>query len=107
MKPASSTNTLTQVTTFRVGTSFTISILGRFDFDCHQAFRRAYEQILPSDDIAVDLSQTEYLDSAALGMLLILKEHAGNRRIRIRACRAPVKRILEIANFDRIFPLEE
>jgi anti-anti-sigma factor len=95
----------TQVKTIRTGNRFSISIHGRFDFGSHQAFRQAYEQVLATDNVFVDLAHTEYLDSSALGMLLVLKDTVGGKPIQIVGCRPAVKRILEIANFDRIFTI--
>ena len=53
----------------------------------------------------VDLSNTEYLDSSALGMLLLLREHAGgeNANIEITQASADVRKILDVANFSKLF----
>jgi anti-anti-sigma factor len=53
----------------------------------------------------VDLAQVEYLDSSALGMLLMLRDKikASNRRVSLINCRGPVKQVLEIANFSKLF----
>ncbi|MFP4079211.1 MAG: STAS domain-containing protein [Ectothiorhodospira sp.] len=87
----------------------TITIGGRFDFAQHKHFRDAYRDI-PANTrrYVVDLSEATYLDSSALGMLLLLREHAGgdSARITIRGCSTDVQRVLRIANFDRLFSLE-
>jgi len=53
----------------------------------------------------VDLALVEYLDSSALGMLLMLRDKikASNRRVALVNCRGPVKQVLEIANFAKLF----
>jgi len=49
----------------------TISVNGRFDFSAHQDFRNAYERGgLTPRQYVVDLQDTDYIDSSALGMLL-------------------------------------
>ena len=56
-----------------------IRLLGRFDFNSHREFREAVEQALGTEDsteVAVDLGSVEYLDSSALGMLLMLRDKA-------------------------------
>ncbi|EHQ51720.1 anti-sigma-factor antagonist [Ectothiorhodospira sp. PHS-1] len=86
-----------------------ISIEGRFDFSEHRPFRDTYRDIAPgSMRFLVDLSRADYLDSSALGMLLLLREHAGTDtgRVTIQGCTEEVRRILRIANFDRLFVLE-
>jgi anti-anti-sigma factor len=54
------------------------------------------------------MAGVEYLDSSALGMLLILKERAGatNKRVAITNCRGAVKQVLDIANFGKLFPMK-
>jgi len=53
-----------------------ISVKNRFDFSLHQYFRNAYSQCLEQDlNYVLDLSQTDYMDSSALGMILLLKDH--------------------------------
>ncbi len=69
-----------QVRTSSLGSCLTIHVEGRFDFNCHQQFRRAYEGAAAGSytEYVVDLRGTEYIDSAALGMLLVLRESAGS-----------------------------
>ncbi len=88
------------------GKSLVIAIDGRFDFSTHQAFRDAYEH--GGQDIRqyiVDLTDTTYLDSSALGMLLLLRDYAGgdNSSIVIANCNNDVRRILSISNFEQLF----
>jgi anti-anti-sigma factor len=87
-----------------------IMLQGRFDFGAHRAFRSSYEVPLGAADVReleIDMSGVEYLDSSALGMLLILKERAGatNKRVAITNCRGAVKQVLDIANFSKLFPI--
>ena len=88
------------------GETRTIAIEGRFDFSTHQAFRDAYEHGDPAvRNYIVDLSDTTYLDSSALGMLLLLRDYAGgdSARIVIENCNNDVRRILSISNFEQLF----
>jgi anti-anti-sigma factor len=88
------------------GKVVTISIHGRFDFSVHRDFRNAYEKILqPGVVVVVDLGQTEYVDSSALGMLLLLREYAGGDTAAIKLVHGSpeVKKILTIANFHQLF----
>ena len=90
------------------GQELTIIIKGRFDFSTHQEFRSAYE---PKEKQAtrykVDLKDTHYLDSSALGMLLLLRDHAGGDDAYIRVINASsdVRKILAISNFDKLFEI--
>jgi len=92
------------------GNTFTISINGRFDFNLYKDFRDSYEASLNKGNIKfiIDLSQTEYMDSSALGMLLVLKERTGgdNSSIALKNCNKEIKNILSISNFDKLFSIE-
>lgn len=90
------------------GKTLTIAIDGRFDFSAHQDFRKAYEQLGRSVSAYVlDMSKATYLDSSALGMLLLLRDHAGgdNANISLVNCNDDVKKILTISNFQQLFKL--
>ncbi|VAW85620.1 Anti-sigma B factor antagonist RsbV [hydrothermal vent metagenome] len=92
------------------GDTVTITISGRFDFSIHRDFRLAYEDAKSTSEkpsFVVDLSGTDYMDSSALGMLLLLREHAGGdeSNIKISNCRPVIKEILDIANFDKLFAI--
>jgi anti-anti-sigma factor len=90
------------------GRELTIKINGRFDFGCHQAFRDAYEKQYPQPKtIIVDLSETTYLDSSALGMLLLLRDYAGGDASDVRLANASsdTRKILAISNFTQLFQL--
>ena len=86
-----------------------IRIMGRFDFSVHNEFRQAIQ--LASSGVTktmVDLSGTEYLDSSALGMLLVLRDKVGGGKetVHITGAQSEVKKILAIANFDKLFTLD-
>lgn len=88
------------------GQKLTISIKGRFDFAKHQEFRESYEK-RSFKAVVVDLKDATYLDSSALGMLLLLRDHAGGDHSDIRVVNSSVdvKKILAISNFDKLFDI--
>jgi anti-anti-sigma factor len=91
------------------GQELRISIKERFDFSAHQEFRRSYESLsVRPARYVVDLAETTYLDSSALGMLLLLRDHAGedNASVEIKNCNADVKKILIISNFEQLFNIQ-
>jgi len=86
----------------------TIHVSGRFDFSSHQPFLEAYQGHPKGErQFEVDLAETEYMDSSALGMLLQLRDHAAKEGGNIRLINAndSVRQILEIANFSKLFDL--
>src|SRR5919109_3854207 len=92
------------------GDKVTLSLSGCFDFTAHWEFRRCYEKALQQAGVKgleVDLGRVKYIDSSALGMLLLLKEDAerANQPITLVNCRGVVRRVLDVANFDKLFTL--
>ncbi|GLR71487.1 STAS domain-containing protein [Agaribacter marinus] len=87
-----------------------LSIPERFDFGYHKEFTEQYQRILNEggiSDIALDFTKVSYLDSSALGMMVLFQKKAKSQNIsvRIRGARESAKEILLIANFDRLFDI--
>ncbi|MBI2307833.1 MAG: STAS domain-containing protein [Rhodocyclales bacterium] len=87
-----------------------LKLSGRFDFNAHREFRSAYEPVMADTDVKslnIDLAAVEYLDSSALGMLLMLRDKASaaNKTLALANVRGPVKQVLEIANFGKLFKI--
>ncbi|CAI8164906.1 STAS domain-containing protein [Pseudidiomarina mangrovi] len=91
------------------GKELIIAIKGKFDFSLVQEFRQAYSDVGDQQPtVFVDLRETEYLDSSALGMLLNMRKSLGKavRAIHIINCRPEVRGILDISRFDKLFVIE-
>ena len=84
-----------------------IKVSGNFDFSIHPQFRNAYQDLDKSYSVVVDLKTTEYMDSAALGMLLLLDDEFANHRIKIINCNDFIKQVLQIAHFEKKFDIEQ
>jgi len=89
--------------------SVVIAIEGRFDFSLHQKFRESYS----SDNISgsrfcLELSKATYMDSSALGMILLLKDHAEklSGEVVVKNPSESVKKILEIAQIHKLMTIE-
>jgi HptB-dependent secretion and biofilm anti anti-sigma factor len=90
------------------GREMIISVEGRFDFSAHRDFRGTYEKICKGlKSYTVDMRDASYLDSSALGMLLLLRDHAGGdaAEVRIVNCNPDVRRILNVSNFEQLFEI--
>lgn len=57
--------------------SATITLSGRFDYSYHRQFSQEQTVLLNTDvlqEIILDFSRVEYLDSSALGMMVMLQK---------------------------------
>ena len=87
--------------------NLTIKISGRFTFSLYKEFAASYKnQAEQPATIDVDLHSVEYVDSAALGMLLSMRNYFGpDKKITLLHANETVRKILEIARFDKKFSL--
>ncbi|EWH10301.1 anti-sigma factor antagonist [Catenovulum agarivorans DS-2] len=91
------------------GKTFTIQIAGKFDFNLVQEFRAAYSNVGDTTpQVVIDLRDTEYMDSSALGMLLNMQKNLGSKvsGIKIANCRPQIRKILQISRFDKKFEID-
>ncbi|MFS1701860.1 STAS domain-containing protein [Alteromonas sp. AMM-1] len=87
--------------------STTIAIPERFDFSFHKSFTEQYNKLLEKNTgktISLDFSRVMYLDSAALGMIVLLQKRAKsiNCNVEIVSAKGTALEILQIANFDKM-----
>jgi HptB-dependent secretion and biofilm anti anti-sigma factor len=86
-----------------------IVLQGRFDFNAHREFREVVEQAIKGAvrEVQVDLGAVDYLDSSALGMLLMLRDKAkgAGKEVALANARGSVKQVIDIANFGKLFTL--
>lgn len=89
--------------------TLTISLTGKFDYTCHEDFLHSYENLKPvPSQFIIDALELVSIDSSALGMLLLLRNHAGgdNSHIRIINASRDVCKLLSTCRFDDLFTLE-
>lgn len=91
------------------GKNAVIELSGRFDFNAHREFRGAMDRVLGMevDKVTIDMERVPYLDSSALGMLLMLRDKARTRNcsVELFGANGNVRQVLEIANFGKLFPI--
>jgi len=84
----------------------TIQLTGRFDFRVIKDF----QELLTREPRTwvVDLSAVDYVDSSALGMLLLLRDRVRGdaQRVQLRGVHGQPREVLVMAKFDRMFKLE-
>lgn len=88
-----------------------INLPHSFDMLALPLFRQAYGEVIDDQDIKeieVDFSAVHYIDSSALGSLLMLRQRAEKlaQTITITQCQPEVMKVLTMANFHRIFNIQ-
>ena len=94
-----------------LGSVARISMVGRFDFQVHREFKDAYSALLVNaavSEIEIEMSRVDYLDSSALGMLILLNERAkeAKKTITLLNASSVVSQVLDVANFSKIFNIK-
>ena len=92
------------------GSNGLVLLVGRLTFECHQAFRTATDPLLEAPGlqrIQLDLSGVSYMDSSALGMLLVLREKAETKGMTVALVKPSpcVITILKVVQFGKLFQI--
>lgn len=87
----------------------TITMDGQFTFSDNMAFRAITEEIAKHSisQVNIDVSALEYVDSAALGMFLLLRDFAQKRHINLALTgpQGQVKKVFDVSRFDQLFKI--
>lgn len=86
-----------------------VKIPEKFDYSTNAEFRAAYSDKSTKNTFILDFSETRHIDSASLGMLLLLKEYAGGTldKIQFIHCSPEIIKIFKICHFDKMFNIVE
>lgn len=86
-----------------------IRLAGRFDTYCQRQFQEAAAQAVADSarEIQIDLGSVDYIDSSALGMLLLVRDNAkgAGKTVALANARGSVRQVLDIANYHKIFAM--
>jgi anti-anti-sigma factor len=88
-------------------TSVVIRMRGTFTHEDTQSFQHIIEHIKLNDvsDITLDLNDVEFIDSSAMGMLLLMKNESSKLGIatKLDNVTGQVWKIINLTHFDKIF----
>jgi anti-anti-sigma factor len=89
---------------------YNITLSEKFTFDDHMQFREVLKKMDEQgvSKIILHMAGVTFVDSAALGMLLLAGEEAkkNNKTLIISSPAGQVKKMFEMARFDKIFTIE-
>jgi len=90
-----------------------LQLPNRFDFQHHVVFTAAYEQALSDknvSDLQLDFSRVDYLDSSALGMMVLLAKKARDSdtviKLEVIGADGAALDILEMANMSKFYQIK-
>ena len=89
-------------------TTLTLNLSGKFDYTCQEVFQQAYEAVDPSPQrYVIDALEVHSIDSSALGMLLLLRNHAGgdDANVAIINAKPDIHKLLQTCKFDELFDI--
>jgi len=88
------------------GTTLILTVSGQLSSQAYEAFVKAVRtHSQPINDVVIDVSAVDSIDSAGLGMLLITREAAGANRATIKGCSKELRRVLDIVSFGQLFEI--
>jgi len=92
------------------GKILTIALSGDFNYTCHEPFQNCYETVEPvPEEFVIDTLGLQSMDSSALGMLLLLRKHAGDDSANVKISNATedIYKLLHSCKFDELFRVEQ
>jgi len=97
-----------QIDSVNLSTHMLVRLTGRFDFSTRDSFISHIKQTISHADaseIRMDLAGVVYMDSSALGMLLMARDLAkqNDKEVTLASPQPVVRRTLETAQFSRLF----
>lgn len=89
----------------------TLRLEGNFTYTQRKAFQEVLKTVCTDqvEEVVIDLSQVAFLDSAALGLLMISHRQldAEKRKLSLAYPQPTVRQIIELANLHKTIPMIE
>jgi len=87
---------------------YEFQIKGRFTYIDSGQFREIIDAIRARQcsAITINLNALEFIDSTAIGMLLLAREEASNKQVSLTLCKAvqmQPEKVMKMAKFDQLF----
>ena len=101
-----------EINTSYSGSQVTFKLKGRFIFKDYEQWRKALTDAISHEGVStitVDFEEVEFIDSAAIGMLLVLREEAQENNISVSILnpQGQVEKILELSRMSDLFAISQ
>jgi anti-anti-sigma factor len=105
-------SSLVQVETYKTDGVVVAALRGELDVAGAESTSRQIGEAIPNSahGLVVDFTELEFIDSSGVAMMFTLARRLASRRQKLRAVAAagsPVRRVLEIVEFERAAPVDE
>jgi anti-anti-sigma factor len=90
--------------------SVVLHLAGRFDFGARKTFKDAMDEALKEEmPIVLDFRQVSFVDSSALGLLVIAHQTLKSKKIHLSLVnpQAYVQQVLDLANVAKMIPINQ
>ena len=84
-----------------------IALDGRFDFGARKSFKETIDKVIElGNPVVLDLEKVTFVDSSALGLLVICHQNLKNKNIPFYLVNPQtyVKQVLDLANIGKMIP---
>ncbi len=92
------------------GNVLVADLSGQFTFSDHSTFKTILNNVEEAEisHINIDLEHVEFIDSAGLGMLLLLRDQCEkfNKRLALIRPVGQVKKVFDVSKFEHLFSIE-
>lgn len=91
--------------------NFVLGLDQSFDFESHKDFRECIKTILEkkAKSLSIDFAKVEYIDSSALGMLMLARTEATQHECQLELINlreGHAKNVLNLVKFDQMFTIK-
>lgn len=95
--------------TIASGDSLELALSGKFTFADNKVFNEVIDDVPTYKKIIVDLARVDFIDSAALGILLLLRDKCekSETRLALKNPKGQVKQMFDISRFGDLFNIEQ
>lgn len=90
------------------GDSLELTLTGKFTFADNKVFNSIMDEIASYKQIIIDLTKVEFIDSAALGILLLVRDKCDktSTNLLLKNPKGQVKQMFDISRFGDLFNIE-
>lgn len=100
-----------EYSTHKEGAQTKIEMEGKFSFADHAAFKTMLDTVVDEhlDMLELDLAKVNFVDSSALGLLLLLRDEADKHDVALilKSPGGQVKKMFEISRFYDLFTIHQ